>query len=185
MDGRYRYTLFQRVLHWSIALMVIAMIPLGVFATDFDNKTMIETALGQGSFNMLYDLHKSVGVTILGLMILRIVTVLVVPKPPYYPPLTGFQRGASSAVHGVLYVLLLATPLLGWIGVSAYPAPVPFFDLFMMPAITGKDREFSEAVLGAHAVAGIVLAVFVLMHIGAALFHGLIKRDGVLSRMIN
>jgi cytochrome b561 len=87
-------------------------------------------------------------------------------------------------VHVTLYVLLIAMPLLGWAGTSAFPAPVPFFGLFEMPALVGEDRELSKLLLWIHGYLGFFLAGVAVLHIGAGLYHGIVRRDGVLSRMI-
>ncbi|WP_118132756.1 cytochrome b [Oceanicella sp. SM1341] len=184
MDDGFHYHWLQRLLHWTIALLVIFMVPAGLVIADFSNKAAVEGLLGPAGFDTLYALHKSTGFAVLALMILRIAARLAFAKPPYYPPLTDFERIASSSVHGILYLLLLVVPVLGWLGVSAYPAPLPFYGLFEMPAISGPDQPFAESVLGVHGVLGIAIGVLACIHILAALYHGLLKRDGVLGRMI-
>ncbi|QDL93031.1 cytochrome b [Paroceanicella profunda] len=182
-DGIHYHGL-QRLLHWTIALLVIFMVPAGLVISDFSNKQAVEVVLGPAGFDTLYALHKSTGFAILALMILRIASRLAWRAPPYYPPLTRFEHIASSSVHGILYLLLLVVPVLGWLGVSAYPAPLPVYGLFEMPAISAPDQPFAERVLGVHGVLGISIGVLAAIHIVAALYHGLLKRDGVLGRMI-
>lgn len=174
----------RRWLHWSIAALVLFTIPLGLAFTNFDYMKALDGALGKGAFNAGYDLHKSVGLLILGLMAARIAAKLVWRDPEHRPPLPDFNRVASRAAHGALYVLLVAAPLLGWAGVSAYPAPLPFFGLFEAPALLGKDRPLAEALLVAHRYAVYAVMAVVALHIAAALYHAIVRRDGVLARML-
>ena len=180
---RTSYSGLQKALHWIIALLVIGMIPGGLIFTDFDNKDAIEGIFGAGSFNTFYDAHKSTGFLILFLMLVRIVVKLMSTKPAYEVPLTGPEKAASGAVHGLFYVLLIVVPVLGWIGVSAFPAPLPVYGLFDMPAIVGKDRDLSRLVLDYHGWLAIFVAALVFAHIGAALFHQYVKKDGLIRRM--
>lgn len=179
----YSYPTAWKALHWIIAILVIAMLPAGLIFTDFDNKPAIEGLFGVGSFDVFYNLHKSTGFLILFLMLVRIGVAFSQSKPPYQTPLTATEKAGSGAVHGLLYVLLIAVPVLGWIGVSAYRAPLPVYGLFDMPPIAAQDRPFSEAVLNWHGIAANVVIALVTVHIAAALYHGLVKKDGLLRRM--
>ena len=181
---QYEYSPIQKWLHWIIAILVIAMIPAGLIFTDFDNKPAIEGLFGEGSFNMFYDGHKSMGFLILFLMILRLLFRAGRGSPPYRTKLTPFEKMASGGVHVALYVLLFAVPILGWAGTGAFPAPLPVFGLFDMPPILAPDRELSQFILGyLHGPIALLVAALAAMHIGAALYHGIVKRDGVMSRM--
>ncbi|WP_316014886.1 cytochrome b [Roseobacter sp. HKCCA0434] len=179
----HSYPRLRRWLHWTIAVLVIAMLPMGMIFTDFDNRGAIEGIFGEGSFNVFYDLHKSTGFLILFLMLVRIVAAIRLPKPPYAVPLTGLERAGSGAVHGLIYVMLLAMPLLGWLGVSAYDAPLPVFGLFEMPALIGRDRDLSEDFFEWHEIGAKIVIALVVVHIGAALYHQLVKKDGLIRRM--
>ena len=180
----YSYPTARKVLHWTIAILVIAMLPAGMIFTDFDNKPAIEGIFGAGSFNVFYDLHKSTGFLILFLMVVRIALAFIQPKPPYEVPLTKAEKAGSGAVHGLLYVLLFALPILGWLGVSAFDAPLPVFGLFDMPALVEKDRELSRTMFEWHEIAAKIVIALLIAHIGAALYHGLVKKDGLLRRML-
>jgi cytochrome b561 len=83
----------------------------------------------------------------------------------------------------MLYALILSMPILGWAATSAYPAPIPFFGLLDVPPLIGADRALSEQLFAVHAIMGKIILGIVLIHIGAALHHGLSRRDGVLRRM--
>lgn len=170
------YSAFAKLLHWLVAACVIFTIPAGIAMVNLD--------LSQGLTNDLYSLHKAFGVLILGLMAMRIGYRLTAGTPAASGVLTPKQYAVSRIVHVTLYLLLIAMPLLGWAGTSAYPAPVPIFGLFEMPALLGKDRPLSELLLMIHGYLGFFLAGVAVLHIGAGLYHGIIRRDGVLSRMI-
>ncbi|RED12107.1 cytochrome b [Pontivivens insulae] len=178
------YSRTRRFLHWSIAILVIAMIPAGSIFTDFDNRAAIEATFGEGSFGFFYDMHKSVGFLVLFLMVARIAMIFIHPKPDYDPELTKPEKAGSGAVHGLLYLVLIAMPILGWAGVSAFDAPLPVFGLFDMPAILEKDRELSRTLLDWHEIVGKVIIGLVVVHIAAALFHQFVKKDGLIRRML-
>jgi cytochrome b561 len=170
------YSAFAKLLHWLVAACVIFTIPIGIAIVNLDLATPLR--------NDLYSLHKAVGVLILALMAMRIGYRLTAGAPPASGALTPTQYVVSRIVHVTLYVLLIAMPILGWAGTSAFPAPVPFFGLFEMPALIGPDRELSKQLLAIHGYMGFFLTGVALLHIGAGLYHGLVRRDGVLSRMI-
>lgn len=170
------YSALAKLLHWVIAVCVIFMIPAGIAMVNLD--------LSDALRNNLYSLHKAFGVLILALMAARVGYRLTFGAPPASGVLTPTQYVVSRIVHFTLYVLLIVMPILGWAGTSAFPAPVPFFGLFEMPALLGKDRALSELLLTIHGYLGFFLAGVVVLHIGAGLYHGIVRRDGVLSRMI-
>ena len=97
----------------------------------------------------------------------------------------AWQHLAALATHWGLYALLIVQPIVGWIATSAYRAPVLFFWLFELPPIWREDRPFSEAMFVVHRSMGIFIAVLICVHIGAALYHHFILRDGVLKRMVS
>jgi len=170
------YSLAAKFLHWAVAACVMFLIPSGILMVNFD--------LSRALTNDLYSLHKAFGVLVLGLMAMRIGYRLTAGAPAASGALTPTQYTVSRIVHVTLYVLLIIMPLLGWVGTSAFPAPVPFFGLFEMPALIGEDRELSKLLLWIHGYLGFFLAGVAALHIGAGLYHGIVRRDGVLSRMI-
>ncbi|TBW38982.1 cytochrome b [Siculibacillus lacustris] len=172
-----RYGRAARWLHWVIAVFVACLIPLGLAmvargaATNFDGLT-----------DRLYSAHKLLGFVVLWLMILRVVVRLRRGAPPPLATLTPLERVASQVVHVVLYVLLLVVPLLGWAGVSAFPA-LNVFGLFDLPAILPADQAIAAVILGAHKLLALGLGLVALAHVAAALRHRFLKRDGVMRRM--
>lgn len=172
-----RYGFAARLLHWLVAVLVIVQIPVGLYMVARGEATNFDALTGH-----LYDLHKMTGFTLLWLMVLRILVRVTRGAPPPVATLTPFERTASSAVHHLLYVLLLIVPLLGWAGISAYPA-LNIFGLFNLPAILPANQPLANKILSVHGLLAVLLGVLALLHIAAALQHRFIKRDGVLRRM--
>ena len=169
------YDFTARVLHWVMAALVLAMVPLGIVAAN---------NMGGAMQTPLYNLHKSLGVVVAALIVVRLywrLTHAPIPLPPDFPPL---QRFAAGIVHFLLYALLLLQPFVGWIATAAYPAPVPIFGLFDMPAVWGADRPLSDRLFVVHRIMGVSIGLLAIMHIGAALHHHFVRRDGILRRML-
>ncbi len=134
--------------------------------------------------NTLFDLHRSFGVVILVLVLVRLPYRLFAGAPPPEPSLPRWQLGLSHAVHWLLYLFLLAMPIVGWVGTSAYGAPITVFWLFELPPIVAKNEALATSLLGWHATAGLIMGALVLVHIAAALYHRFVRHDGVLARML-
>jgi cytochrome b561 len=169
------YTVAARVLHWITAVLVLTMIPLGV---------VIAYEWGGPAQDFLYNLHKSIGVTLFPIVLVRLIYRLGHPPPPLPDDIPAVQRLAAHATHWALYLLLLLQPTVGYIMTSAYPAPIPFFGLFNLPQLWPPDRALSDALTLVHRNIGILIAVVAAMHIGAALFHHFVRKDRVLMRML-
>jgi cytochrome b561 len=178
-----RLNLVRRLLHWTVALIVVFMVPGGLFFTDFDNKPVIEAVFGIGSFNDFYSMHKSVGVLVLALMAMRVGAKFAWPAPAYQPRLPLLDRVAATATHVAMYLLLLAVPVLGYLGTSTFPAPVPVFGLFEIPPLLEPDRAFSATMLFWHRMSVFALSAIVVVHVCAALWHRNVKHDGVFERI--
>lgn len=176
-----RYALIQRVLHWLIAFLVLGALGVGMIFGFLEFKGTLET-FGKDMTNTLYKYHKTFGVLILGLMVLRIIVKLMLGKPAYATPLTKFENAASNAVHGLIYLLVPVMAILGWLATGASGFPVEFFN-WQLPAILSKDKELGATLYEWHGTIGWILLILVAVHIAAALKHWLIKRDGLMSRM--
>lgn len=170
-----RYRPIARALHWTTAVLVIAMLPLGAVLLDLPPGRIQDTA---------FDLHRSTGVLLFGLTALRLAVRLRYPPPPLPADVPPLQRRVAHAVHLALYALLFAMPLVGWWGTSAFGAPIVVFGLFELPPLVAKDEAVARQVLALHGWLGIALGIAVLGHAGAALHHHFVKRDGVLRRML-
>lgn len=170
-----------RGLHWLMAVLIIVQAAIGlimVYDAEQPNvwQTIAETL-------KLYDVHKVQGLLLLALVLVRLGVRIARGVPPEEPTLETWQREASTLVHSWIYLLLIVVPLLGWIGISLYPA-LTVFNSFTLPALTAPDRPMSEAILNAHRIAAFTLVAFIAVHVAAALYHYLIRRDGVLRRML-
>ncbi|UAJ12579.1 cytochrome b [Polymorphobacter megasporae] len=171
-----RYSRTAILLHWSIATCVLATIPIGWYGATF------KTAAGQSATN----LHKSIGIAILALTLVRVAWRLGHRPPPLPTAMTPMMRRIARATHVLFYVLLLVLPLSGWWMSSAVPVRHAFgFGLFDVPFLP-VPRGWASAG-GAHFIhvnlAWLMVGLAVL-HILAALRHRFIERDGVLTRML-
>lgn len=173
LENHYPST--SKLLHWLVAACVLTTVPVAI-------------AMGRAhqgpTQDFLYNFHKSLGILIFVLMVLRLINRIVAGAPAPEPTIEPWQRALSSAVHGSIYVLLLAMPVVGYIANSAFGAPTPFFGLFNLPPIVGKNEALSDQLFAGHRLAGFLLVILVAMHIGAALFHHFLRGDNVLRRML-
>lgn len=172
------YAPAARRLHWLTAAGVFVTIPLG-FAMTRRGKTL---DIWDGVTDALYSGHKLLGFVLLWLVAGRLIYRLVRGAPPDEPTLEPLQRIVSHLVHWALYGLLLVVPLLGWIGISLFPA-LTVFGLFDLPALARPDEATAQRVLGLHGALAILLALLVALHVAAALFHHFVRKDGVMARM--
>jgi cytochrome b561 len=168
------YDRIARQFHWWTAALIFMQIPLGVIM-----KRHGEGAVTDAMFNT----HKLAGFTILLLVIARLIYRLVHESPSHEPTIEPWQRVASRINHWALYALLLITPLLGWTGVSFYGAR-DIFNIFRLPALVSENEHMANRVFFLHAVAASVLGVLIAVHVGAAMYHHFIRKDGVLRRML-
>jgi cytochrome b561 len=173
-----RYTKTAVALHWLIALAIIGMLILGWSLDDFAPEN-------RGAAFMW---HKSIGLCILLLSLLRLIWRLTHRAPAYPNTMPRWQQGAAHAVHVLLYTLMIAMPLSGWAMSSAGGHPVSFFGFFPwpdMPVLSGLDnhKAIAHALDQFHVTAAYVLAVLVGGHAAAALWHHFFQRDDVLLRM--
>jgi cytochrome b561 len=169
------YSVTARVLHWVVAALVLFMVPVGI---------IIANEWGGPVQQPLYDLHKSVGMLLLPLVLARLLYRLTHPPMPLPADIPALQQFAAHATHWALYGLLIVQPVVGLIATSAYPAPLPMFGLFELPPVWPENRPLSERLFALHRWMGIAIAVVAAMHIGAALHHHFVRRDRVLMRMV-
>lgn len=174
-----KYPAGWRVLHWLIALMVLLLIPTGLWMAARG-----EAGIWGALTNTLYTWHKAIGFSVLLLMIVRIAVKVRVKSPPYPDELPRRLQLAAKSLHHLLYLLLVLTPLLGWAGVTAFPALVTVggYDLPAMPFVP-QDRELAARLFDIHGALAITLSVLVTGHIGAALRH-MFRKDGIIRRMV-
>jgi cytochrome b561 len=172
------YTPTARALHWLTAAAVFILIPVGIVMTSRG-----EANIWDATTNNLYSLHKGLGFLVLLLIIWRLVYRVSNGAPPDEPTLTELQRKGSHGLHWALYALLLMVPVGGWIGVSLYDAR-GVFGVVSLPQITPVNQDLAGKVFFVHKLGGIAILALALGHIGAALFHHFVRKDGVLRRML-
>jgi cytochrome b561 len=170
------YTVTARILHWVTASLILFMLPLGL---------VIANNWGGPLQDQLYDLHRSIGALLIPIILVRVVYRWTHPPAPLPDDIPALQQLAANATHWALYALLIVQPFVGWIGTSAYRATIVVFGLFELPPIWPEDRAFSDRVLFVHGLIGLTIAVLLAAHIGAALQHHFVRRDGILMRMIS
>lgn len=169
-----RYGFVAQGLHWTIAGLVVVQVVLGKIAE--------ELPLGLDKLALLAR-HKSVGITILALAVIRLVWRLI-DHPPPPPPMPRWQLVAARLNHAAFYLLLLAMPLSGWLMSSASNFPVSWFGLVQLPDFVAADPELKDLLEDLHETLAQVLVALALLHVAAALKHQFIDRDGLLLRML-
>ena len=168
-----RFTLAARVLHWLMAAMILTMLFIGV--------GMVASVSERHDW--LIRIHKPLGISILILAVVRLAVRLRHPPPPLPADLPPLQKLAALASHWLLYTLMFALPLIGWAMLSAGGYPVMLSESLRLPPIFPFSPIAFAVLRHAHAWLAILLFLTFLAHMGAALYHGLIRRDGVLSSM--
>ncbi|MDB6446051.1 MULTISPECIES: cytochrome b [Pseudomonas] len=174
MNAPRHFAPLARLLHWLMALMVIAMLFIGA--------GMVASVSERHEW--LLQLHKPLGIAILLLVILRLVVRFTTRQPPLPADLPGWQALAARASHGLLYALMLGLPLLGWGMISAAGDPVMLSDSLRLPSILPADAQTFALLRKAHGYLAYLLFLTVLVHLAAALFHGWVRRDEVLDSML-
>lgn len=178
-----RYTAVAIILHWLIAIMLAGQIFGGWLAAD--------EGTPRAQAFQLFQLHKSFGLTILALSLARLGWRLGHRPPPMPEAMAGWERAAARGVHVLFYILIIAMPLSGWALISSAPYTVTtmYFGLFEVPLLpvfsdVMRGKETHEALESAHSALVWLTIGLLVLHVGAALKHHFVNRDGVLSRML-
>jgi cytochrome b561 len=164
-----------KLLHWTVAALVFAQIALGWAAASW---RLSPTKLD------LFVWHKSTGMLVLALMVVRVAWRLANPTPVLPARMPRWERRAARASHALLYLLGFLLPLTGWVVGSAAGIPFRMFRLFPVPALLAPDKAIADAVAGLHLTLSIVLSLLLVAHVGAALRHHYLHRSDVLARML-
>ncbi|TVO68448.1 cytochrome b [Denitromonas ohlonensis] len=170
-----RYTSTAIALHWLIALGILASFSLGLYMTDL---SLSPTKL------KLYSWHKWAGVTLFALIVFRLGWRLTHPAPALPDTMPPALRLAASAAHWVLYALMLAIPLSGWLMSSAKGFQTVWFGVLPLPDLLAKDAALGDTLKDVHEALNFTLLAMVGLHVAAALKHHFIDRDTVLTRML-
>ncbi len=162
-----------RTLHWAMAVLIIAMLFIGV--------GMVASISPRHAW--LIALHKPLGILLLILALLRLLVRVTQPIPSLPKDLPRWQQGAASLSHYLLYALMVAQPLVGWGMLSAGGYPVTLAAGLQLPPLLAPDIQTYALLRTAHTWLAYLFFATILLHAAAALFHGLIRRDGVLASM--
>lgn len=174
-NARERYPGAAIALHWTAAALILGGFSLGLYMTGLPFSP---------SKLRYYAWHKWIGITVFLVTALRLVVRALRPPPPLPAATPAWQRRAARASHGLLYALMVAIPLSGWLYSSATGVSVSYLGLVPLPNLVGKDKSAASALLLAHQALNATLALAVAVHAGAAFKHQWIDRDGLLSRMM-
>lgn len=179
--GWPRYSTAQRVFHWLVAVLVVILLAVGMTLGYLGFEGASDT-FGLGATNALYVAHKTTGVLLLPLMIGRLALRLRRGKPAYAVALERWQQLASEINHGLLYLLLLAMPVVGWLATAAGGHPINFF-AWNLPPLIGENEALADTLFYTHWLLGWAVLLLVIVHVAAAIYHWRIRRDGVMQRM--
>ena len=171
-NGPDEFGLVTRVIHWAMALLILSLFALGLRITS------MEPSLAN---LWLYGLHKTLGLTALGLVLARILWHVISPPPG--PQATGSMRLFIRAWHWTLYALMIAIPLTGWAGSSATGIDVMFADRITLPALVAPSAEAEAFWFGLHDILTKVLFGLIVLHMLGALKREM-EGDGTLTRML-
>jgi cytochrome b561 len=170
-----RWGSVSQLLHWTIVVLIIVQVTLALMADDLPNGMRKLTLLAR---------HKSFGITILGLAILRLVWRRFNDTPALPDTLKPYERVLAQLTHGALYVLLFAMPLSGWMMSSARGFPVSWFGFIQLPDLVPKSKPLYDAFLTTHEVLACTLGAVVTLHVAAAIKHHFVLKDDTLRRML-
>lgn len=164
-----------KCLHWTVAALVLVQIVLGWWA--------VTVPLSPLKLD-LFVWHKSFGMLVLALTVVRVGWRLANPAPALPPALPAWERLAARAVHALIHSMLIAMALSGWVVSSAANVPFRIFWLIPLPRIVPPDRAVAELFADVHLLLVVALALLLLLHVGAAIRHHVVLRDDVLARML-
>ncbi len=169
------YTRPAIALHWLVALIILASFPLGLYMADL---ALSPTKL------KLYSYHKWAGVTVFFLAVLRVLWRMRHAPPALPTSMPAWQRNFAAATHALLYLLILAIPLSGWMMSSALGFKTVYFGVLPLPDLLAKNKELGELLKLVHVTLNYTMAALVAVHVGAALKHHFVDRDDILARML-
>jgi cytochrome b561 len=170
-----RWGAVAQLLHWSIVVLMATQVTLGL---------TLKSLHPGPTFFAIIDTHKSIGMTILALAVIRLLWRWANPVPELPGTLQPYERVLARLTHAGLYVIIFAMPLTGWIGSSAHGFTVKWFGLFAVPNPVSKDLPLSAFMGEAHTALAIAFGLIVTLHIAATFKHHFVLRDDTLRRML-
>jgi cytochrome b561 len=166
------FTLLSRILHWTMAAMILTMLFIG-----------IGMVASLSNYHWLISIHKPLGILVLVLVAVRLLNRLLNPPPALPEGMPGWQRFAAHGSHVLLYALMFALPFVGWSMLSAGGYPVVLYGPLQLPPILPQNPTLFATLRTTHTVLAFLLFAVFLAHLAAALLHALIFRDEVFPSM--
>ncbi|MFT5611911.1 MAG: cytochrome b561/polyisoprenoid-binding protein YceI [Arenicella sp.] len=176
---KHQYSQISQLLHWSMAGLIIGQFILAKLAERAELNDAVVQQLG------LLANHKSIGMTILMLAMMRLLWRLLNPPPALPKSMPVWQLSASAWTHRLMYVLLFFIPVSGWLMSSATAYSVSWFNLFAFPDLVAADKGLAGILREAHEISTKLLFIIVVFHVLAAFKHHYIDKDEILLRMAN
>ncbi len=173
----------SKILHWSMAAIIITLIGVGIYMAGLPKETAEQK---QYAFQF-YGLHKSFGVVVLALMVLRLLWIRLSPPPALPAVFDAKEKMITKAVQGFLYILMILMPVSGYVMSNAGGYPINFFGLGELPALIGKSKEIGGIAHEAHEIMGFAMLALIALHVAGALKHRIKDKDGesdILKRML-
>jgi len=174
-NTKQAYGSVAKMFHWFMAFIIIGLLAVGLIMTDMP--------VSPDKFK-IYGLHKSFGITVLTLAVLRISWKIMNDQPVLPDMLKAWEKFLAHVGHGLLYVLMFSMPLSGWAMSSAAGLPVSVFGLFTLPNLVMPDRALKVTFMEVHETLAWVLIVMIVLHVLAALLHHYHYKNNVLRRML-
>jgi len=172
MPAQPRFPAVSRLLHWTMAVMVLIMLCIGV-----------AMVVSLGDYHALVSIHRPLGIAILILVVVRFVNRLINPPPPLPATMSRAERMAATASELTMYGLMFVLPLVGWGMLSAARYPIVLHGSVHLPFILPHNAVLYAVLRKAHTILAYLFFLTFMAHVGAILFHTLIVRDGMLRRM--
>jgi len=169
------YDITQRTLHWTMAAIILLAVVIGFTCSFMQPGTPVR--------QFLLEIHKSLGMTALFLLVVRFPYRLLKGAPGYRENLSPIVHFAAGFVHWGLYAIMLYMPLSGYLTSAAGGRSLPWFGLFQWPKLVATDQALAREAEGFHVWGAYVIYALLGLHIAAVIWHTSVKRDGILSRM--
>jgi cytochrome b561 len=173
MMGSGQFTLFSRVLHWTMAAMILTMLFIGV--------AMVASL---ADYHVLVSIHRPLGIAILILVIIRYVNRRLSSMPPFLADMSSEERFVAHASEMLMYAMMFAMPLIGWGMLSAARYPIVLYGPIHLPPILPHSPILYAVLRKTHTIVAYLFFATFLAHFSAVLFHTLILRDGLIDRML-
>lgn len=169
-----KYSLSLRIIHWLMAVFIIGMLCSGFYMTSlpFSNKLKFS----------IYTVHKTCGITVLGLIIIRIFSRVFSYVPPLPADFSRLTINLSKIIHLGLYFLMVLMPLSGYVMSSASGKGIKYF--FHIPLLINENKELANTANGLHSIFAYFIAFFIILHIAGFLKHLLIDKQNILRRIV-